>query len=215
MALRVFADTNSVYRISAPGISLQVSNSKLQRFRRSIGNKLTNIVEKGQGQISIKSSEVLPFTVPVKISPDTNVSSFRDLDYSYYIEAGEFYPKSKPYQDYLCVTNATTFITDKTPTKEFEPWSDNNNVWKTVEGYGFTAYWSQHYARGKRLYVKAEDLALALIIDASVQKALIERKNKELAKTKEKIQKAVDDLFKKFPNSRREILNYIRDNFDF
>lgn len=163
---------------------------------------------------SVKFSDIERFCVPVKISDIKVVNFFRNLDYRYYIGSYEFARgNNDSYSNYLCVTNSITFRTEKTQNKEFTPWNYDDNVWKVLPEYGIDAYWSQHYARGRRLYVNSDDLALALIIDASIEKAAVEKRNKIISSQKAKIEKAVDNLFAKFPNDFEYIKEYINNTY--
>lgn len=208
MAIKVFA--SQLNNIKVDGIDIKVPQSKIDKLEKLLKKKFDSTTG---DRTSIPAKDLVPFIVPVKFDKGFVPSVFRSMDYSYYLETNQYYPATKPYENFVCVTNIMTFKTEDKKTQEFEPWSSDNNVWKVLPQYGINAYWSQHYSRGDGLYVDFKDLAKALIIDVSVQFHGQKVKFKSKMALEAKFKKAVDKLFEQFPRSHKEIIKYIEENY--
>lgn len=150
--------------------------------------------------------------VEPQISPQIKVSSFSNLDYSYYVQSYEFNRKyDNEYKDYLAIDNVICIDFDEN-TSKFKPWesSSSSTVWEIEKGYGIEAYLASNISYGQLVFVKKNELPILLIIDASLQKAAQRIKNNKKNTKNKNLNAAIDKLLNKFDLSEDELIKFIK-----
>lgn len=199
----------SALNIKIAGIELTIPESKIKALNTFISGRVKEILKtKKRGYSSISFEELEKFLVKVKISDKTKISTFKSLDYSYYLESYKFNKERVGYDDYLAIDNCITLDWGET-TDEFKPWNGENMVWKLRKEYGIPAFYSSNISYGREVYVHKDYLAALLIIDASIHKAAFDKKKFADIKFKLKLDKAVDSLLTKFDITEEQLISYI------
>lgn len=150
--------------------------------------------------------------VEPQISPQIKVSSFSNLDYSYYVQSYEFNRKyDNEYKDYLAIDNVICIDFDEN-TSKFKPLesSSSSTVWEIEKGYGIEAYLASNISYGQLVFVKKNELPILLIIDASLQKAAQRIKNNKKNTKNKNLNAAIDKLLNKFDLSEDELIKFIK-----
>lgn len=180
--LKVFSIKGNEYKINVEGLQLTISKSKVDELKKILAPKIKKLYEDYElitdpDQFSVKLEvnvkDLERFLVPVDIPAGFYSGILIDKNKkSYTLSVFDFDHDLRKYKDFISISGCKTFLKSDNETKEFVPFKEFCRSWKVRDEYGITAYITKYHNRWEGFYVKFSDVALALIIDASVTKQL-------------------------------------------
>lgn len=148
--MKVFKYTKDLSRVDFEGSNVNLPDSTLKRIK--LGTSV-NLFKQG----------IKP--VRLNIKSDGNVSSFKDLDYNYYI--GEEGNVTIGNSEYIQVVNLRLPLVRSERTNSHTQAKDDA-VFKSDLGFT-TVFFSSHWSRGPKAYVEKRFLKEVLLLDYSLQ----------------------------------------------
>lgn len=209
--------------VKVPGISMTIPKKNIDEVNKLLTPHINKILANKRGeQYGLPFEDIEPYLVTPTVDPNEKINRFSNLDYNYHIRSYKCNPRRiNKYKDYLTVGNAVCVNFDSKNTT-FRPYKDTGNdlapepdysVWEIEKGYDVEAYKINTLTYGELIYVNKKDLAVFLIIDASLQKysyTLNKNKNNNKNKRNADLGPAVDRLLKRFKISKEELIKYLQ-----
>lgn len=177
--MKVFKYTKELSRVDFEGSNINLPDSTLKRIKLGVS---VNLFKQG----------IKP--VRLNIKSDGNVSSFKDLDYNYYI--GEDDNVTIGNSEYVQVVNLKLPLVKSERTNDHIQAKDDG-VWKSDLGFTIV-FFSSHWSRGPKAYVEKRYLKEVLLLDYSLQ-----AKAQEL-----KVNRAIENTHKSLKELGKTLSSY-------